>query len=111
MRNLSPRDPIQLHLRKIAHFVEFFSLGLLSSLSVIFLGASKILIAFSLISAPIVALLDETVQIFSGRGSSVKDVWIDSLGFFAAALVFYTVYHLVKFIIKKANKSKQTTTE
>lgn len=93
---------IQLHLRKIAHFVEFATLGLLSSVYVIFLGESVKRVALSVAFAPSVALLDETIQIFSGRGSSVKDVWIDSLGFFTAALIFYTVYHLTKFIIKKS---------
>ena len=95
---------IQINLRKIAHFVEFACLGLLSSIYVIFLGWRKDRALFSLALAPLVALLDETLQIFSGRGSSVKDVWIDSAGFFTAAILFYTVYHLTKFVI---NKRKQ----
>ena len=102
---------IQLHLRKLAHFIEFASLGLLSSVYVVFLGESVKRVSLSLVLAPTVALFDETVQIFSGRGSSVKDVWIDTLGFITAALIFYTVYHLTKLIVKKVNKSKQNATE
>ena len=95
---------IQINLRKIAHFVEFATLGLLSSVYVVFLGDSIKRVALSLAFAPSVALLDETLQIFSDRGSSVKDVWIDTLGFFTAALIFYTVYHLVRFVIKKSKQ-------
>ena len=102
---------IQINLRKIAHFIEFAALGLLSSLYVVFLGESIKRVVLTLAHAPSVALLDETLQIFSGRGSSVKDVWIDTLGFFTAAILFYTVYHSVRIIIKKVNNSKQKTSE
>lgn len=106
-----PGSFIQRYLRKIAHFVEFAVLGLLSSVYVVFLGESPKRVALSITLAPSVALLDETVQIFSARGSSVKDVWIDTLGFFTAALIFYTVYHVSKIIIKKVNNSKQNKAE
>ena len=102
---------IQINLRKIAHFVEFATLGFLSSLYVVFLGIEKRKVALSLLFSPLIALLDETLQIFSGRGSSVKDVWIDTLGFFAASLIFYTVYALTKIIIKKVNNYRQNQTE
>jgi VanZ family protein len=102
---------IQINLRKIAHFVEFATLGLLSSLYVVFLGIEKRKVALSLLFSPLIALLDETLQIFSGRGSSVKDVWIDTLGFFAASVIFYTVYALTKIIIKKVNNYRQNQTE
>ena len=106
-----PGSFIQKHLRKIAHFIEFAALGLLSSVYVIFLGESIKRVALSIVLAPSVALIDETVQLFSDRGASVKDVWIDSFGFFTAALIFYTVYHLVKIIVKKVNNCRQNTTE
>ena len=102
---------IQLNLRKIAHFVEFASLGLLSSVYVVFLGIEKKKVALSFAFSPLTPLLDETLQIFSGRTSSVKDVWIDTLGFFTAAIIFYTVYALTKIIIKKVNNYRQNQTE
>ena len=99
-----PGEFVQINLRKIAHFVEFFTLGLLSSIYVVFLGAGARRVALSVCFAPSVALFDETVQIFSGRASSVKDVWIDSAGFFTAALIFYTVYYLTVLLIRKCKQ-------
>ena len=106
-----PGEFLQINLRKIAHFVEFFSLGALSSIYVVFLGGGIKRAALSVAFAPTVALLDETLQIASGRASSVTDVWIDSLGFFSAAVIFYTVYILTKIMIKKVNNSRQNQAE
>ncbi|MBO7633021.1 MAG: VanZ family protein, partial [Lachnospiraceae bacterium] len=33
------------------------------------------------------ALVDETIQLFSGRGPMVQDVWLDSAGCFCGVLV------------------------
>lgn len=99
-----PGEFVQINLRKIAHFVEFFTLGILSSIYVVFLGAGARRATLSLCFAPSVALFDETIQIFSGRASSVKDVWIDSAGFFTAALIFYTVYYLTVLLIRKCKQ-------
>lgn len=106
-----PGEFIQINLRKIAHFVEFFTLGVLSSLYVKFLGGGVKKIALSLAFAPTVALVDETLQLFSERGSSVKDVWIDTFGFFTAAAIFYTVAAITKIIIKKVNNYRHKQAE
>ena len=90
-----PGEYVQKNLRKLAHFAEFFFLGLWCSLYVVFYYRKPrgfiSVIPFGLISA----LLDETVQIFSKRGSAVKDIWIDAFGyvtaFFLVMLVFFTV--------------------
>ena len=46
------------------------------------------------------AVTDETIQIFSGRGSLVSDVWIDtagfSTGFFLTVLLFLFINHCKK---------------
>ena len=102
---------IQEHLRKLAHFIEFWTLVLLSSIYVVVIGESVRRTLLSLALAPTVALIDESIQIFSDRVSSVKDVWLDTFGFLTAAAIFYTVYHLIKFILKKVNNSKQNATE
>ena len=54
---------------------------------------------FSLIGM-LCAVTDETIQIFSGRGSLVSDVWIDtagfSTGFFLTVLLFLFINHCKK---------------
>ena len=48
-----------------------------------------------------VALLDETIQIFNGRGPEIIDVWIDALGL-AIGIVLACVGQM---IIRKAKRS------
>lgn len=99
-----PGEYIQINLRKIAHFVEFAILGVFTSLYVIFyLGKFKAM-ALTFPAALILALLDETVQIFSERGPSVKDVWIDFLGFAIVCVLSYTVYGVTKYISSKCKQ-------
>ena len=106
-----PGEFIQVNIRKIAHFVEFASLGLFTALFVTHLGVSKKRVFFTLTLSPFIALFDETIQLFSDRGSSVKDVWIDTAGFVFATVLFYTVWHSAKLIFKKVNNSRQNLTE
>ena len=69
-------------IRKMAHFTEFFGLGLeLKLMMRLVFGKVKwnlILNAWAL--GTFCALIDETIQLFSGRGSMVQDVWLDSAG-------------------------------
>ena len=96
---------VQTNLRKIAHFVEFASLGAFVSLYLILFARKHAFVALSFPSALLVGFLDETLQLFSGRGASVKDVWIDFSGFLSASLIFYTGYLLICLIRKQVNKS------
>ena len=105
-----PGEYIQKNLRKLAHFTEFFFLGLWTSLYVVFYyrkqGGFISLLPFGMG----VALLDETVQIFSKRGSSVKDVWIDTLGYTTALLLVilsFLTFILIRFL--RAKKSQALT--
>ena len=71
----------EVKLRKIAHFGEFFLLGSEAMLLAFLLGKSdarSLVAVFLLVN--FCALLDETIQIFSKRGSMVSDVWIDTAG-------------------------------
>ena len=63
--------------RKTAHFVEYFVLGC-SMETVIFTRKRKIYI--TVMSAFLAAFIDETIQIFSGRGPMIADVWLDMFG-------------------------------
>ena len=94
-------------LRKAAHFSEYGLLGVEFSL---LLGLQhdkngknfqhgRNLLDFPLIGM-LCAVTDETIQIFSGRGSLVSDVWIDtagfSTGFFLTVLLFLFINHCKK---------------
>lgn len=67
--------------RKLAHFMEYGALGcelaLLLALQKRLLRQSVFNCAFT---AMVTALTDETIQIFTGRGSQVQDVWLDFAG-------------------------------
>ena len=67
--------------RKLAHFAEFALLGL--ELFFWFYGQPKKLRSALLLAVAhglFAALTDETLQLFSGRGSQVQDVWLDFAG-------------------------------
>lgn len=104
---------VHTNIRKIAHFAEFFMLGLFVSLYVSLflpeidseLRARAGFIVYSALAAPIVALIDETIQIFSGRGPGIVDVWIDTWGYVTAAAIVYGVC-FIKHAVKK-NKKEQ----
>lgn len=76
------RGNVTSHLvRKLAHFSEFFALGAQLSLLLWVQRAGRFqhyLNGFYL--GATVALCDETIQLFTGRGSQVQDVWLDMLG-------------------------------
>ncbi len=63
--------------RKIAHFTEFAALGIV--LGLIF-RKKRFGFLWAALIAFLVAFLDETIQIFSGRGPMIKDVWLDLSG-------------------------------
>ena len=101
------REASQLVLRKAAHFSEYGLLGVEFSLLLGLqhdkngknLQCGRNLLDFPLIGM-LCAVTDETIQIFSGRGSLVSDVWIDaagfSTGFFLTVLLFLFVNHCKK---------------
>lgn len=97
--------------RKITHGTEFFVLGCL--VCALF-AAAKITFGERdyLTLLPwgfYVAFIDETIQIFSGRGPAIKDVWIDYGGYFTAALLSFITYKTIKAIKKKKSLSTETS--
>ena len=97
---------IQTNLRKIAHFTEYGMLGV--ELAVYFLAFDRrrrhILCSAAVPFA--VGFVDETIQIFSGRGPSVSDVWIDVGGFFTFSLLAYAVGVCASVITRAAAKRR-----
>ena len=72
-------------IRKAAHFLEYAALGCLLSLDerrTLSWGGALGRLNFGLL----VAFLDETIQIFSGRGAQIADVWLDLSGVLAAVV-------------------------
>ena len=74
--------------RKAAHAAEFAALGFLTALLTAEKGERmRDWILKALLFSVLAALTDETIQLYHGRTSSVKDVWIDSGGVLAGVLL------------------------
>lgn len=88
-----PEDPDAGHglLRKLAHFTEFCTLGmLLSWLYAMLLKKPWQHLALPLICGAFAACVDETIQCFvPGRGPGIKDVGIDTLGVILGIVIIY----------------------
>lgn len=82
-------------IRKLAHFTEFAALGAAFAL-IFFDKARRYLRAFCFAAAA--ACLDETIQIFSHRGNSIKDVALDCCG---AAFGIFVIWLAVRIKRKK----------
>lgn len=86
-------------IRKAAHVFEYFVLGILLTS---FFGRLKLKNCLAVFFAAVpVAAIDETIQIFTGRGPAVKDVMIDICGY---AMGFMIVM-LIKRYIGRKNKN------
>jgi VanZ family protein len=80
-------EHLSLLIRKFAHFTEFFFLGI--SLSIYFIKEKiEIYHIFSL--GFIIALIDESIQLFvSGRSGNLVDLGIDMLGILFAFIIIF----------------------
>ena len=79
--------------RKLAHFCEFGLLGCELSLMLI-LRKRQVLQWYVNVGvfAFVVAALDETIQIFADRGSSLADVWLDFAGAATGIVGVFVLY-------------------
>ena len=98
-----------LSVRKLGHFVEFLTLGIVLTW---FLTAwvkqlySRCFIAaFSGLFVPV---MDETIQIFSGRGSSLRDVWIDVAGYTVGVSLVCIAFYLIKRLKNRVKNNNKT---
>jgi len=77
-------------LRKVAHASEFGLLGI--ELTLLYRNAIKEKLTSIALYGLAVAVIDETIQLFSeGRAALVKDVWIDFAGFTLGVLLILLV--------------------
>lgn len=87
LRELLPFELSMHVIRKLAHFTEFAILGALAEL--LFGRRRRTALGgllFSLITGVVIALCDETIQLFvPGRTGRVPNVWLDIAGAFAGA--------------------------
>lgn len=93
--------------RKLAHVTEFFVLGLFAAGFAISLGAylKKTFVTLPILMTLIVAVGDEYIQHFTGRGSLVTDVVLD----FAGALAGLAAVWLLMWIYKKIKMTGKET--
>lgn len=80
LEKLFGRPVDELLLRKLAHFTEYLFIGFFAGMALRQLRRSQgdwlLLFMFCLVAA----LIDESIQLFSGRGPAILDVWIDGAG-------------------------------
>ena len=96
--------------RKLAHFVEFGVLGGLLSLLMNRLHLKRnlsrsLLLPYLLLFGLISAMIDETIQLYTNRGSQVLDVWLDYAGVAVGFAATHTVTMAILVIIKKRKAS------
>lgn len=80
--------------RKLAHFTEYAVFGCLSALLMLRLPIKAAWrVAYSAMGSLMVALLDETIQIFSGRGPMIQDVWLDFSGAVCGGSIVFLIWY------------------
>lgn len=84
--------------RKLAHVCEFALLGFF-----ICIYSRKLFSVPAFALSLLVGVMDETIQLFTGRGSQVRDVWIDLLG----ACLGYLCGTVVLLLLRKGKAAKQ----
>jgi len=85
-------DTFSFIIRKLAHFSEFFLLGVFWYLVYLKYTSKSKLILIVLIHGLITAIIDETIQLFvDGRSGEVMDVLIDFSGVLIAVLIMHYI--------------------
>lgn len=89
-------------IRKTAHFAEFFVLGASVCGYSVFDKRIDVNYAIkSVLFSCLIAMSDETIQYFTGRGSMLLDVWLDLSGAVTGIVICY-------FLLKKKLKKYST---
>ncbi len=96
---LTPNDTWILdNIRKIAHFVEFAVLSGLIGLYILGFSGGNRQYYWMMTVTLLVAAVDETIQIFTGRGPSVWDVLLDCCGGVTGYLMIFIAVWMAKMI-------------
>lgn len=100
---------VQQYLRKIAHFTEYGLLGIEIALYILAFERKRAVVLHSIAVPFAVGLIDESIQMASGRGPSIGDVWIDVGGFFTFSLLCYGIAGVAVAIIKFVRNHRDST--
>ena len=107
LRKFLPDELIRDHyIRKFAHLFEFAVLGTLVTVLFIYSNGLKRFV-YAVLLFVMTAVTDETIQLFTQRGSELKDVWIDITGAVVGTLITFGVYALIRFIKTARKKRKE----
>lgn len=106
-----PFNVFEHHIRKLAHFSEFCLLGfeLFWLFCVICDGYKNITFTryvFLVFLTLVFALIDETLQLISQRGSAVTDVWIDFSGAIIGTLIAFLISLFSGYLISQKKKKQ-----
>lgn len=89
---------IQLYIRKCAHFIEFTLLGTVLMSILYKCKRVRLQSVYNIFSfSVIVAVIDEFVQIYTGRGPRVKDIVIDSTGSICGIFLAFDIHWICIF--------------
>ena len=103
-QNKVPVNIFSFLIRKTAHFTEFFLLGI--EIMLVRITAKKPMIFTMLFIMLSAAVIDESIQIFSGRTDSVKDILLDFAGAVCGMAAVFIIYFIVSYIKKKRTRIK-----
>ena len=90
-------------LRKFAHFIEYFVLGLLISKYYLLKKKSIPHLLNSIYIVLTICFVDETLQSFVGRNAIISDMWLDLFGGIVGILIYF-VYKYIEFYRKQKEK-------
>ena len=96
-----------LPVRKLGHFFEYAVLGIVVPLflaCIVRMMSLRITLTTTVGFA--VPLIDETIQIFSGRGPALRDVWIDIAGYAVGCALIHIALLIVWSVILKSKKQQ-----
>ena len=95
------------HVRKLAHFVEFFALGVeLVALQTVQKRQKLQNLINCLFAGLSAAVIDESIQILSNRGPQVQDILLDFTGCCCGIFFAYLIIWFIS-IVKRRNIKKR----
>ena len=101
--SLADREQTEFTIRKLAHLVEYFVLG--ASVTALCISVDRFygrkFYGCALFYSLLVAVLDEYIQSFTGRGSTVPDILLDLVGITLGFLLTLAAFYIAVFIKKK----------
>lgn len=100
------------NIRKLAHFMEFALLGGTCAITLWILGWTHVHAALHVVLLVLlVAVADETIQIFTGRGDSVADIVLDFAGGMTGFLGFLAGIGFLRLLFGKKKRSHRRETQ